>query len=124
MPLLKVTVPMLNEGSIPANSVSASGTTVDLTRSVQFAVTATVLYAAAGVLAPAIVELYSSVDGGIYDTLPYKTLTLDVPAGGGTVQASMDVPASVNYIKAEMRNTDQGIAITNCRVDGVKQDAS
>jgi len=125
MPLSKTVIPMLSLASINPSTVSNSGSTTDLTTpSVMLSVTVTLIYANAGVIDPAVLEIYSSVDGIVYDTIPFMTATIPVKDGGGTQQLSINIPASPNFVKAEVRNNDSGTAVTDVVVTGVKTDAS
>lgn len=105
MPLNKVTSTILAAVDIAGEERSALSSAIDMENAVQLAITVSVLFGA-GAASPSILEVYASPDNSAYDSVPFFTGTIPEKLDGGTVQASFDIPSSIQWAKAKVYNSD------------------
>lgn len=101
-----------------AESVIGDSAVVDLDGVETLAITASAAFDAAAT-AGITVNVYTSVDGQAWDTVPFTSFQLAVSAGV-TVQKTMSVDPAARYLAVTVKNDDTGVAVTTT-VDAVTQ---
>lgn len=101
-----------------ASSIAASGTApmgiLNLGEMRELVASARVTYNASAT-AGATLNFYYSVDGVLYDTVPYASFDIDLAAGVVQESAIVEVP-SIGYMKLAMVNNDTSYAVTAVQV--------
>lgn len=124
MPLTKIPESPLAGESIAAGATSSYGATIDLTQAVQLSLSANVTYAGSGVTQPCLLQVFASIDGGVFDNYPFQQISIPVPDGGGISRLSINVNSSPNYIRCNILNPDPTLGVTVAQIKSVKQVAT
>jgi hypothetical protein len=108
--------------SLPAGQSTSAGMPINLAptsalTTVSLMITWWLTYGASGVTQPAVLEVFTSLNGTDFDTVPFKTSTM--PYSAGLQRQTVSVEAGVQWVKVEVRNGDPSVEVTLVEAVGV-----